>query len=64
MVAGDDGALPVRLGVITEVICGGIGLARGRVVREAATHEERTEVGEPQPERPEAAAVLLNFGVG
>ncbi len=61
VVAGDDGALAVRLGRHHRGDRGGVGLPVGRVVGQAAAHEQGAEVRVPQAQRPEAVAVLLDL---
>ena len=61
VVAGDDGALAVRLRGHDRGDSGGVGLALGRVVGEAPAHEQGAEVRVAEPERAEAVAVLLDL---
>ncbi len=65
VVAGDDRALAVGLGGHDRGDGAGVGLALGRVVGEAAAHQQRAEVGVAQTERPEEVRVARSIlGVG
>ncbi len=61
VVAGDDAALAVGLAVHQRGDRAGVVAALLGVVREAAVHQQRAEVGVAQAERPIAVAVLLDL---